>query len=80
MKYLLVFGLVFVIFWLWRSRRQSEAGSRKQTPTHPKPASLEKVTEIVACQVCHVHLPRHEALVGKHGLYCSGVHKQQAGD
>lgn len=80
MKYALVFGLVLVVFWLWRSSRQASAGDKKQTPTRQKPTSLENPTEIVACQVCHVHLPRHEALTGSRGLYCSAEHRQQAGD
>lgn len=80
MKYALVFGLVLVVFWLWRSSRQASADDKKQTPTRQKPTSLENPTEIVACQVCHVHLPRHEALTGSRGLYCSAEHRQQAGD
>jgi uncharacterized protein len=80
MKYALVFALVLVVFWLWRSSRQASAGDKKQTQTRQKPASLEKVTEIVACQVCHVHLPRHEAMIGSRGLYCSAEHRQQADD
>ena len=80
MKYALVFGLVLVVFWLWRSSRQASAGDKKQTQTRPKAASLEKATEIVACQVCHVHLPRTEALAGSRGMYCSAEHRQQAGD
>jgi uncharacterized protein len=80
MKYALVFGLVLVVFWLWRSSRQAGAGNKKQTPTSQKPTALGKTTEIVACQVCQVHLPRDEALTGRRGLYCSAEHRQQAGD
>jgi len=80
MKYALVFGLVLVIFWLWRSSRQASAGDKKQPPARQKPVSLENPTEIVACKVCRVHLPRHEALTGSRGLYCSSEHRQQAGD
>ena len=80
MKYALVIGLVLVVFWLWRSSRQAGAGNKKQTPTSQKPTALEKATEIVACQVCQVHLPRNEALTGRRGLYCSAEHRQQAGD
>ena len=80
MKYALVFGLVLLVFWLWRSGRQAGASDEKPKPAHQKPASLEKATEIVACEVCHVHLPRDEALIGRHGLYCSSAHRQQAGD
>lgn len=80
MKYALIAGLLLVIFWLWRSSRQAGVDQKKQTAERQKPASIEKVTEMVACQVCHIHLPRHEALNGRRGLYCSVEHQQQAGD
>ena len=80
MKYALVLGLVLVVIWLWRSSRQASRGDKKRTPTTQKPTVLGKATEIVACQVCQIHLPRSEALTGRHGLYCSAEHRQQAGD
>ena len=80
MKYALVLGLVLVVFLLWRSGRQASTHNKNQTHSRKKPASLEKPTEIVACQVCQVHLPRSESLSGTHGLYCSVEHRQQAGD
>jgi uncharacterized protein len=80
MKYALVLGLVLLVFWLWRSGRQARTGDDKSKPANQKPTPLEKATEIVACEVCHIHLPRDEALIGKRGLYCSSAHRQQAGD
>ena len=80
MKYVLILGLVLLAIWLWRSSRQASQNNKKQPPASQKPASLEKATEIVECQLCHVHLPRDEALTGSRGLYCSSAHKQQAGD
>jgi uncharacterized protein len=72
MKYALIFGLVLVVFWLWRSSRN------KMASPPPAPAQVAKSTEVVACAVCHVHLPRTEAVAGKQGLYCSAAHRQQA--
>lgn len=80
MKYALVLGFVLVVFWLWRSSRQATRDDEKKTPPRQKPGPTTKATEIVACQVCHVHLPRSEALTGGRGLYCSAEHRQQAGD
>jgi uncharacterized protein len=80
MKYALVVGLLLMIFWIWRTSRQAGVDKNKQSDARQKPASIEKVTEIVACEVCHVHLPRNEALTGSRGLYCSTEHRQQAGD
>lgn len=80
MKYALVLVFVLVVFWLWRSSRQATRDNEKKTPPHQKPGPRAKITEIVACEVCHVHLPRSEALTGGRGLYCSAEHRQQAGD
>lgn len=80
MKYALVLGFVLVIFWLWRSRRQAKTDDENKPAPHQKPGTTAKATEIVACEVCQVHLPRSEALTGGRGLYCSAEHRQQAGD
>lgn len=80
MKYALVIGLVLVFFWLWSSSRKASLDDSKQNSTPQKPGAPTKTTEIVACEVCHVHLPRIEALTGSRGLYCSAEHRQQAGD
>jgi len=71
MKYALILGLVLVVIWLWRS-------SRKKMASPPAArAQVAKSTEVVACAVCSVHLPRTDAVAGKHGLYCSAAHRQQ---
>jgi len=69
-----------VVIWLWRSGRQANIHNKNQTHARKNPATIEKATEIVACKVCQVHLPRSESLSGAHGLYCSAEHRQQAGD
>jgi len=80
MKYLLVAALVLVVFWLWRHNREAEkkeaAAARPPSPPH----QATEVTEMVACEVCQVHLPRSEALIGpRGGIYCSDAHRRQAG-
>lgn len=82
MKYLLVFAIVLLVLWLWKNKRHSDTGDAQKAATGPKAArtgSRLPATEIVACDLCHVHLPRSEALAGPHGLYCSPAHRQQAG-
>jgi uncharacterized protein len=77
MKYLLVMGLVLVVFWIWRHNREAErdaAAARPQAPPRREPA----VTEMVACDVCGVHLPKSDALIGDRGIYCSDAHRRQA--
>ena len=81
MKYALVFGLVLLVVWLWRTSRQRNSRDANNDATHQathRPGESSPATEIVACAVCNVHLPRAEALTGKLGLYCSAAHKQQA--
>jgi len=76
MKYLLVIALALVVVWLWRSSRRP---NQEQAP--PKTASRNKpapATEVVACAVCAVHLPRADALPGGKGFYCSDAHRRQA--
>ena len=74
MKYLLIIGLVLVVFFLWRHNRQAQNRSApRQQPGAPAAA-----TEIVACSVCQVHLPKSEALIGSDGIYCSEAHRRQA--
>jgi uncharacterized protein len=76
MKYLIVIVLALVVVWLWRSNRRAEQQDRQagQPATRPD----KPVTEVVACAVCAVHLPRADALPGGRGFYCSDAHRRQA--
>lgn len=79
MKYLLVAGFLYVAFWLWRNNREAE--KRDAAPRPPRAtnhAPRIAATEIVACDVCDVHLPRHEAVTSAKGIFCSDAHRQQA--
>lgn len=82
MKYLLVTALAVLVFWLWRHNRQAERNAaQRESTARPSPAAKSvQATEVVACDVCHVHLPRSEAVTGRKGLYCSEAHRRQAGD
>ena len=79
MKYLLVIAFILVVFWLWRHDRPAE--KKATPPQRPRPNVPEGkgLTEMVACDVCHVHLPMSEALIGRDGFYCSEAHRRQAG-
>lgn len=80
MKYLLVILIAVAVIWLWRSNRQAE--KRASVPPRPgtRPQPTQPATEMVECQVCHVHLPRSEALIGgQGGSYCCEAHRRQAG-
>ena len=79
MKYLLVILLVLVVFWIWRSGRPSQKKAAQPGRRHGKPSEEKEITEMVACGVCHVHLPKSEALIGRDGFYCSEAHRREAG-
>lgn len=78
MKYLLVLGIALLVVWLWRHNRADE---RRDAQPRARPAPRQTAlpaTEIVACDVCQVHLPRNEALAHGRGMYCSEAHRRQA--
>ena len=73
MKYLLIFLVVMLVAWQWRtarSRLKTDA-SRKHAP---KPAPMD----MVLCAHCGVHVPQSDVLEGKRGAYCSLAHRQIA--
>lgn len=84
MKYLLVILLILVVFWLWQYERRTQKGAGAPPPRPPAspgpgPAQAGGATEIVACSVCQLHLPRAEALIGRDARpYCSEAHRRQA--
>lgn len=78
MKYLVVLALVLVGLWLWRSKGRTDSHQVNKRPDQQPAPPPALPTEVVACDVCNVHLPRSEALTGPGGVYCSAVHRSQA--
>ena len=79
MKYLLVLLIAAAVIWLWRHNRQADKRAAAP-PRSRRPEAGQPLTEMVECEVCHVHLPRSEALIGgQGGCYCSEAHRRQAG-
>ncbi len=73
MKYLVLFGVLLVVYLLWRHQRQGERDASSARKTKPPPAAPQ---DMVACAVCQVHLPRTDALVDPRGrLYCCAEHR-----
>ena len=79
MKYLLVILLILVVFWIWRSGRPNQKEAVQPDRPQSKSSEGKEITEMVACGVCHVHLPKSEALIGRDGFYCSEAHRREAG-
>ncbi len=76
MKYLTVFAVLALAFWIWRSNRLNAAA--KRPPTAHKSAPTDATPQpMLQCAVCGVHLPVTDALAGKQGSYCSSAHRQQ---
>jgi uncharacterized protein len=72
MKFLLVFLVVLVIAWRWRTWRETIHREKKKTQSASGSSS-----EMIPCRQCGVHLPANEAVVGKLGSYCSHDHRYQ---
>ncbi|WP_341908304.1 PP0621 family protein [Polaromonas sp. YR568] len=78
MKYILIFGLVLLVAWLWRRHRMQGKSDASGKPSAPTPA--RGITPMVECGLCKVHLPQSEAIPGASGaLYCSEAHRRQSG-
>jgi uncharacterized protein len=68
-KYLLVFLVIFLIAWRWRTARSADQLDKKQGDSPLPPA------EMVACAHCGVHVPALDAVAGNQGIYCSAAHR-----
>ena len=76
MKFQLLLAVLVVAYVLWRNARIE---TRRDAPRPPPPPALPQ--EMVACEVCGLHLPRTDALPGPDGrYYCSQEHRLRAGD
>ena len=73
MRYLIIFGLVLVLAWWWRTSRQKPA---KPPQVTRKPAA--EPIQIVQCSRCGVHLQQSDLVVGSKGTYCSLEHRALA--
>lgn len=71
MKYLLLFGVLWFAWWLWR---KDQAGQRPPAPPPARPAE-----RMVACAHCGVHLPQGEALTDGDRHFCCEEHRRAAG-
>ncbi len=70
MKFLLVFLVVLVIAWRWRTWREASQWTAKRKST-----AVPAAAAMVACHQCGVHLPASDAVVGTQGSYCSVAHR-----
>jgi uncharacterized protein len=70
MKYLVLIAVIFAVLWFMRTNRRPEGSAQANRRAAPPPPQ-----DMVECPVCHVHLPRSDALPGPAGqLYCCAEH------
>lgn len=64
--------------WLWRNHRDAEQAPRRSARSAvPQPL----LQDMVRCPVCTVHVPKTEAVTGRHGaFYCCIEHRRRAED
>ncbi|HUR89048.1 MAG TPA: PP0621 family protein [Ramlibacter sp.] len=78
-KYLLLIAIVFVVLSLMRGGR-SFTRPREDKRASPAPTPVPAPQDMIECPVCHVHLPRADALPGPDGqLYCCVEHRTRKG-
>lgn len=81
MKYLVLAGILLLVYLLWRYQRSSEEQEKREHASPPKaapPAAPALPQEMVQCPVCAVHLPRSDALVDTSGrTYCCAEHRRK---
>lgn len=76
MKYLIVLGLIGLLFWKWQSQRGGRLQQRKPPPRVP--GQEGGTTPMQACTLCGLIVPQPEALQGRKGWYCCEAHRQRA--
>ncbi|MEY2861348.1 MAG: hypothetical protein RL392_1806 [Pseudomonadota bacterium] len=74
MKYLLVFLVVLLVAWRWRSAREAQQTdiAKKKAAAHALPV------DVVECGHCGVHVPRVDAIQGRLTMYCTPLHRNLA--
>lgn len=68
MKYLLLFALLGVIWWMWKNRSE-HLPPDSPAPRDPAPEKM------VTCAHCGVHLPESDALLEGERAYCNVAHR-----
>lgn len=72
MKFLLLVLAVILLVWMLRGGRRRDEPPAPKSPRHGGAAE-----PMVACQLCGVHLPKHEALPGRGGVFCGEAHRAE---
>jgi uncharacterized protein len=78
MKYLLIFFIVMVLVFHWRTSRSDAKLKAKVKPeARPgTPADGDRTApqSMIPCAQCGLHIPAADAVQGNTGAYCSTAH------
>jgi uncharacterized protein len=71
MKYLLLFALLGVLWWMWKKRSELPPadGDVRRDPAPEK---------MVVCAHCGVHLPESDSITDGQAIYCNAAHRDAA--
>ena len=70
MKFLLLLGLLALLFFMLGAKR-----GRPREPEARRPPPPAAPQAMLSCAECGMHLPADEALPGKGGVFCSAAHR-----
>ena len=73
MKYLLLIGLLALVFFLLGAKRARPPEANKTAKPKAAPPPPQ---DMLKCAQCGLHLPQDEALPGRGGVFCSAEHRQ----
>ena len=73
MKYLLLLGLLAVLFFILGAKRGVRGRDADAPPSRPPPPAAPQAMQ--RCAECGVHLPADEALPGRGGAFCCAEHR-----
>jgi uncharacterized protein len=74
MKYLLLFGLIALVWWVFKKRPPSVKKSSAKPP--------QNAEKMVPCAYCGVNLPVSDSIADGDSFYCTEAHRlaAQAGE
>jgi len=72
MKFVLFVVALLVLLWLIKG-----SVARRVRPPSARGPAEEPPQPMVACLQCGLHLPRHEALPGRGGVFCGEAHRAE---
>ena len=74
MKYLLVLIVVMIAIFIWRGNRVADKPSGRRG----KAAAEDDAVDMIGCDLCGLHCPRGDLVVGRKGVYCCTQHQHEA--